>query len=87
MTRYFYSETKNRKILAKFLVPQKKAQLFLPVQIGDYSDFYTGIYHAQNAGRLFRPDNPLLPNYKWVPIGYHGRASSIIASGHPVRRP
>ena len=55
--------------------------------IGDYSDFYTGIYHAQNAGRLFRPDNPLLPNYHWVPIGYHGRASSVVVSGTPVVRP
>ncbi|MGH9578931.1 MAG: fumarylacetoacetase [Terriglobales bacterium] len=59
----------------------------LPVAIGDYSDFYTGIYHAQNAGRLFRPDNPLLPNYHWVPIGYHGRASSVVVSGTPVLRP
>ncbi|MEO8144073.1 MAG: fumarylacetoacetase, partial [Betaproteobacteria bacterium] len=60
---------------------------FLPVAIGDYSDFYTGIYHAQNAGKMFRPDNPLLPNYHWVPIGYHGRASSIVVSGTPVIRP
>jgi fumarylacetoacetase len=65
----------------------KKAELLLPVAIGDYSDFYTGIYHAQNAGRLFRPDNPLLPNYHWLPIGYHGRASSIVVSGTPVTRP
>jgi fumarylacetoacetase len=81
------SDEKQRKRYAKFLVPQKKAELFLPVQIGDYSDFYTGIYHAQNAGRLFRPDNPLLPNYHWVPIGYHGRASSVVVSGTPVVRP
>ncbi|MEO8202627.1 MAG: fumarylacetoacetase, partial [Betaproteobacteria bacterium] len=60
---------------------------FLPVAIGDYSDFYTGIYHAENAGRMFRPDNPLLPNYHWVPIGYHGRASSVVVSGTPVVRP
>jgi len=81
------SEAKYSKKLSKFLVPQNKAQMFLPVQIGDYSDFYTGIYHAQNAGRLFRPDNPLLPNYHWVPIGYHGRASSVVVSGTPVTRP
>jgi fumarylacetoacetase len=80
-------DDKFRKRISKFLVPQKKAELFLPVAIGDYSDFYTGIYHAQNAGKMFRPDNPLLPNYHWVPIGYHGRASSIVVSGTPVRRP
>jgi fumarylacetoacetase len=59
----------------------------LPCQIGDYTDFYTGIHHATSVGKLFRPDNPLLPNYKWVPIGYHGRASSLVVSGTPVRRP
>ncbi|WP_030540924.1 fumarylacetoacetase [Sphingobium sp. DC-2] len=61
--------------------------LHLPATIGDYTDFYVGIHHAENVGRLFRPDNPLLPNYKWVPIGYHGRASSVRPSGEPVRRP
>ena len=59
----------------------------LPCAIGDYTDFYAGIHHATNVGKLFRPDNPLLPNYKHVPIGYHGRASSVRASGTPVRRP
>ena len=81
------SNPKSSKRLARFLVPMNKAELFLPVAIGDYSDFYAGIYHAQNAGRLFRPDNPLLPNYQWVPIGYHGRASSVVVSGTPVTRP
>ncbi|WP_242123591.1 fumarylacetoacetase [Sphingobium sp. Sx8-8] len=61
--------------------------LHLPAAIGDYSDFYVGIHHATNIGKLFRPDNPLLPNYKYVPIGYHGRASSIRPSGVPVVRP
>jgi fumarylacetoacetase len=61
--------------------------LHLPARIGDYTDFYAGIHHATNVGRLFRPDNPLLPNYKHVPIGYHGRASSVVPSGAPVRRP
>ncbi|WP_312165753.1 fumarylacetoacetase [Phenylobacterium sp.] len=61
--------------------------LHLPAAIGDYTDFYAGIHHALNVGRQFRPDNPLLPNYKHVPIGYHGRASSIRVSGAPVRRP
>jgi len=81
------SEPRNRKKFSSYLLPMKKAELFLPVAIGDYSDFFTGIYHAQNAGRLFRPDNPLLPNYHWVPIGYHGRASSIVVSGTQVIRP
>lgn len=62
-------------------------QLHLPAQIGDYTDFYVGIEHAQNVGKLFRPDNPLLPNYKYVPIGYHGRASTVRPSGMDVRRP
>jgi fumarylacetoacetase len=63
------------------------ATLMLPAAIGDYTDFYAGIHHAVNVGKLFRPDNPLLPNYKYVPIGYHGRSSSIRPSGAPVRRP
>jgi fumarylacetoacetase len=62
-------------------------QLHLPAKIGDYTDFYVGIEHAKNVGKLFRPDNPLLPNYKYVPIGYHGRASTIRPSGVEVRRP
>jgi fumarylacetoacetase len=61
--------------------------LHLPAHVGDYTDFYVGIHHATNIGKQFRPDNPLLPNYKYVPIGYHGRASSIRPSGTPVRRP
>ena len=59
----------------------------LPASIGDYTDFYASIYHATNIGKMFRPDQPLMPNYKWVPIGYHGRASSIVISGTPIRRP
>ncbi|MGY2289378.1 fumarylacetoacetase [Pseudomonas sp. SDO528_S397] len=62
-------------------------QLHLPARISDYTDFYVGIEHAQNVGKLFRPDNPLLPNYKYVPIGYHGRASTVRPSGTEVRRP
>jgi fumarylacetoacetase len=69
------------------LVPQKDAEMALPCRIGDYTDFYTGIHHATAVGKLFRPDNPLLANYKWVPIGYHGRVSSIGVSGQRVRRP
>jgi len=61
--------------------------LHLPAEVGDYTDFYAGIHHAINVGRQFRPDNPLLPNYKYIPIGYHGRSSSVRASGTAVRRP
>ena len=71
----------------RLLVPMAEAELLLPAQIGDYTDFYASVHHATNVGSMFRPDNPLLPNYKWVPIGYHGRASSIVPSGTPVRRP
>jgi fumarylacetoacetase len=71
----------------RILVPMLEAELFVPAAIGDYTDFYASIHHATNVGSLFRPDNPLLPNYKWVPIGYHGRASSVVISGTSVRRP
>ena len=70
-----------------FLVAMQDVEMVLPVAIGDYTDFYASIFHATNVGKLFRPDNPLLPNYKHIPIGYHGRASSIVVSGTPVRRP
>ncbi len=73
--------------LADSLVPMRGVELGVPCRIGDYTDFYASIHHATNVGRQFRPDNPLLPNYKWVPIGYHGRASSIVASGEPIVRP
>jgi fumarylacetoacetase len=69
------------------LVAQSEVEMGLPAEVGDYTDFYTSIHHATNVGRLFRPDNPLLPNYRWVPIGYHGRASSLGVSGESFRRP
>jgi fumarylacetoacetase len=69
------------------LVPSAEAVPELPAAVGDYTDFYASIHHATNVGRMFRPDQPLLPNYTWVPIGYHGRASSLVVSGTPVRRP
>ncbi|MCZ4312808.1 fumarylacetoacetase [Comamonadaceae bacterium G21597-S1] len=69
------------------LVAQSQVELGLPCEIRDYTDFYTSVHHATTIGKQFRPDNPLLPNYKWVPIGYHGRASSIVASGASFRRP
>ncbi len=72
---------------AKNLIPIAEAELFVPAHIGGYTDFYASIHHATNVGRLFRPENPLLPNYKYVPIAYHGRASSIVVSGTPVVRP
>jgi len=69
------------------LTPVDAAELLLPVRIGNFTDFYASIFHATNAGRLFRPDNPLLPNYKYVPVAYHSRASSVRVSGVAVRRP
>ncbi|MGE0460041.1 MAG: fumarylacetoacetase [Vicinamibacterales bacterium] len=72
---------------SRLLVPQADAVMHLPAHVGDYTDFYASVHHATNVGALFRPDNPLLPNYKWVPIGYHGRASSLVSSGTPVMRP
>ncbi|VVO26055.1 fumarylacetoacetase [Pseudomonas fluorescens] len=72
---------------AKLLPLAVSCEMHLPAKINDYTDFYVGIEHAQNVGKLFRPDNPLLPNYKYVPIGYHGRASTIRPSGTDVRRP
>ena len=69
------------------LVPMSEVTMKLPTQIGDYTDFYASIFHATNIGKMFRPDNPLLPNYKHMPIGYHGRASSVVISGTPIRRP
>jgi fumarylacetoacetase len=67
--------------------PMDEADMLLPARIGDYTDFYASIHHARNVGSMFRPDNPLLPNYQWVPIGYHGRASSVVPSGWEIRRP
>ena len=72
---------------SKALLPQARAEMTVPCRIGDYTDFYTGIHHATTIGKLFRPDQPLMPNYKWVPIGYHGRASSIGVSGQVFKRP
>jgi fumarylacetoacetase len=83
----FLSDPKQKNKAKRYLLAQSKAELLLPVAVGDYSDFFTGIHHATNTGRMFRPDNPLLPNYHWVPIGYHGRASSVVASGTPIVRP
>jgi fumarylacetoacetase len=77
----------RRAVLERCLVPQSAAQYALPALIGDYTDFYASIHHATTVGRLFRPDNPLMPNYKWMPIGYHGRSSSIGVSPQDFSRP
>ena len=87
LSRVLREGSDTRAKLAACLLPQAQAEFALPAQIGDYTDFYTSVHHATTVGKLFRPDNPLLPNYKWIPIGYHGRSSSIGISGQPVRRP
>jgi fumarylacetoacetase len=74
-------------MVADLLIPQAAVEMAMPADVGDYTDFYASIDHATNVGSMFRPDNPLLPNYKHVPIGYHGRASSLVGSGTPVKRP
>jgi len=81
------TDERYRDDVEPHLIGQSEVRMHVPCLIGDYSDFYVGIHHAMNVGRQFRPDNPLLPNYKHVPIGYHGRASSVRASGEPVIRP
>ena len=81
------SDERYRDDVEPALIGQTEVRMHVPCLIGDYTDFYVGIHHATNVGKQFRPDNPLLPNYKYVPIGYHGRASSVRASGEPVIRP
>jgi fumarylacetoacetase len=76
-----------RARLEPVLIPTERVRLCLPATVGDYTDFYASVFHATNVGSMFRPDEPLLPNYKYVPIGYHGRASSVVVSGTAVRRP
>jgi len=81
------NKSDERYIAEGCLIPMSEVQMLVPHDIGDYTDFYASIYHATNIGKMFRPDQPLMPNYKWIPIGYHGRASSIVASGAEIRRP
>jgi fumarylacetoacetase len=76
-----------RNEAARVLLPRADAEMLLPAVVGDYTDFYASVFHATNVGQMLRPDNPLLPNYKWVPIGYHGRASSLVVSGTEIARP
>jgi fumarylacetoacetase len=77
----------DRGIAEMNLLPLSETNFYVPFSIGDYTDFYCSIYHATNVGSMFRPDNPLLPNYKYIPIGYHGRASSIVISETDIKRP
>jgi fumarylacetoacetase len=77
----------DRQFVERYLIAQPDVEMLKPVPRPDYTDFYASIFHATNVGKLFRPDNPLLPNYKYIPIGYHGRSSSLVASGTPIRRP
>jgi fumarylacetoacetase len=81
------SDERYRDDVEPALIGQSEVRMHVPALVGDYTDFYVGIHHATNVGRLFRPDEPLLPNYKYVPIGYHGRASSVRPSGEDVVRP
>jgi fumarylacetoacetase len=81
------SDDRYRDDVEPQLIGQSEVRMHVPCLVGDYTDFYVGIHHATNVGKQFRPDNPLLPNYKYVPIGYHGRASSVRASGEDVIRP
>lgn len=87
LVRSLREGSSRQAALAACLVPQENVEYDVPAHIGDYTDFYTSVHHATNIGRQFRPDNPLLPNYKWVPIGYHGRSSSIAVSGKDFQRP
>src|ERR1700722_7875368 len=87
LSRALRAVSPHQAALQSCLLPQVQAQFALPAHIGDYTDFYTSIYHATAVGKLFRPDNPLLPNYKWMPIAYHGRCSSIAISGQQFHRP
>jgi fumarylacetoacetase len=77
----------DRQAVSRHLLARSDVEILLPAVVGDYTDFYASIFHATNVGKLFRPDNPLLSNYKYIPIGYHGRASSLVVSGTPVQRP
>ena len=81
------ASAQTQAVWGSCLLAQSEAEYRVPAQIGDYTDFYTSIHHATNVGKLFRPDQPLMPNYQWIPIGYHGRASSVVISGTDFQRP
>ncbi len=85
--RHAFSRALRKGSSARELIHQADCEMLLPAKIGDFTDFYASIHHAMNVGKMFRPDNPLLPNYRHVPIAYHGRASSVVVSDTPIRRP
>ena len=87
LSRALRAGAREEEPLRRCLVPQSDAEMVVPARVGDYTDFYASVYHATNVGRQFRPDNPLLPNYAWIPIAYHGRASTIGVSGQQFPRP
>ena len=87
LSRALRAGSENEKDLRRHLTPMAQAELVMPVAVRNFTDFYASIFHASNVGRMLRPDNPLMPNYKYVPVAYHGRASSVCASGTAVRRP
>jgi fumarylacetoacetase len=87
LSKALRTDSPLQNTLTLTLIAQDEIEFGMPCQIGDYTDFYTSIYHATAIGKLFRPDNPLLPNYKWIPIGYHGRSSTIGISGQQFHRP
>jgi fumarylacetoacetase len=87
LSRGLRADSPEQERWAAFLLSQSDVEMGLPAEVGDYTDFYISIHHATNVGRMFRPDNPLLPNYRWVPIGYHGRSSSLAVSGDVFNRP
>ena len=87
LSRTLSAQHGDSKSLQQHLTPMAKAEVVLPVAIGDFTDFFASVFHATNAGRMFRPDNPLNPNYKYVPVAYHSRASSVLVSGTPFKRP
>lgn len=87
LSRVLRTGSAGRTEAERHLIALRDVEMNMPVEVGDYTDFYTSIHHATNAGRLFRPENPLLPNFEHLPVGYHGRASSVVVSGTPCRRP
>ncbi|MGB7180325.1 MAG: fumarylacetoacetase, partial [Burkholderiaceae bacterium] len=87
LSRMLRSGSKQQEAVTAALVPMSAVQMTVPAKIGDFTDMYTSVHHATNIGKLFRPDNPLMPNFKWLPVGYHGRASSIDVSGQRFHRP
>src|SRR6516225_345009 len=87
LSRLLRSDAAQRALVERHLTPIDDAELVLPVRIRNFTDFFASIFHATNTGRMFRPDNPLMPNYKYVPVAYHSRASSVQVAGMPVRRP